>query len=567
MIGKRLQPAASTRRTLAPGEYERELVDRLAAASARRDSVPHDASERRPGSERRRGWGTMAALQSMMLIFALVIPGGAGAEPSPTGATIASDQADYAPGATVTLTGTGWASGEAVQIVVNDTYGATWQRDVTVTATETGTVTDVFDLPTYFVPNYDVTATGPISGSATTTFTDLAIGTYDQCSNDDGDGYAAGDDGCRWTQGNLNANNSTYAEGDATVQRLWLDGLAPGSEHTVTLKYGTTKGGKHAYDYLTTWDYSESWITDADLCQDLDANGNAAGGACTDWGADDTQQILDDPNAAFTAENPDVVQPAGRNFTMRNGDMTAATFPAVVSGTYAGDSETAITITFTVGSDSDACVEKSGTETCSVALWFGAHIALTSEWTSGGATSVPGSPYHVSLEAIDSAAVGERDNQMQAGAIVEPPILHLRKVVINNDGGTATAADFTLTADGTSTNDLTGTSPVDSVGELIADTWALSEISPAGYTASAWVCVGGTQNGSNITLTSGEEATCTITNIDDTPTLKLVKLVTNDDGGSAVANDWDLTATGTSRTFTELTPAAADASFNDVTAG
>src|SRR4026209_2773318 len=65
--------------------------------------------------------------------------------------TIASDQADYPPGATVTLTGAGWASGEAVHIVVNDTIGQTWQRSVNVTASSSGDFTDVFTLPNYFV--------------------------------------------------------------------------------------------------------------------------------------------------------------------------------------------------------------------------------------------------------------------------------------------------------------------------------------------------------------------------------------------------------------------------------
>ena len=58
---------------------------------------------------------------------------------------------------------------------------------------------------------------------------------------------------CRWINGNLQGNNSTYIEGDATVQRLWLKDFVPGSAHTITLQYGTTKGGNHAYDYLTTW--------------------------------------------------------------------------------------------------------------------------------------------------------------------------------------------------------------------------------------------------------------------------------------------------------------------------
>ena len=91
---------------------------------------------------------------------------------------------------------------------------------------------------------YKATGVGSDTGrTADVLFSDLSIGTYDQCSNDDGTGYTAGDTGCRWINGNLQSNNSTYSEGDATVQRLWLTDFAPGSTHSVTLKYGTTKGG------------------------------------------------------------------------------------------------------------------------------------------------------------------------------------------------------------------------------------------------------------------------------------------------------------------------------------
>ena len=60
------------------------------------------------------------------------------------------------------------------------------------------------------------------------------------------------------------ASKSKYNEGDSTVQRLWLTDFAPGTTHTVTLKYGTTKGGKHAYDFLTRWNWSEEWVTEAE---------------------------------------------------------------------------------------------------------------------------------------------------------------------------------------------------------------------------------------------------------------------------------------------------------------
>ena len=47
--------------------------------------------------------------------------------------TIASDYADYAPGATVNLTGANWQGDTDVRIVVNDNVGQTWTRDVIVT--------------------------------------------------------------------------------------------------------------------------------------------------------------------------------------------------------------------------------------------------------------------------------------------------------------------------------------------------------------------------------------------------------------------------------------------------
>ena len=85
---------------------------------------------------------------------------------------IQSDQLDYAPGSTVTLTGGNWQPGESVHILVNDTNGHTWSHVADVTADDQGGLQEVFDLPMSFVSAYDVTATGAVSGPATTTFTD-----------------------------------------------------------------------------------------------------------------------------------------------------------------------------------------------------------------------------------------------------------------------------------------------------------------------------------------------------------------------------------------------------------
>ena len=49
-------------------------------------------------------------------------------------------------------------------------------------------------------------------------------------------------------------------------------------------------------------------------------------------------------------------------------------------------------------------------------------------------------------------------------------------------------------------------------------TYTLSEIGPAGYTASAWSCDGGTQVGATIQVPLGVAVTCTITNTRDVGT-------------------------------------------------
>jgi YDG domain len=86
--------------------------------------------------------------------------------------TIQSDKADYAPGELVTLTGSGWQPGESVNVFVNDEEGQTWSRNVDISADASGNITDQFNLPDWFVATYKVTATGELSGVATTSFTD-----------------------------------------------------------------------------------------------------------------------------------------------------------------------------------------------------------------------------------------------------------------------------------------------------------------------------------------------------------------------------------------------------------
>jgi hypothetical protein len=125
------------------------------------------------------------------------------------------------------------------------------------------------------------------------------------------------------------------------------------------------------------------------------------------------------------------------------------------------------------------------------------------------------------------------------------PVLHLRKTITNDNGGSAAVTDWTLTATGAlgvPTN-LSGTTPVDSGTDFKADTYTLNESGgPSGYDASDWDCEGDAINtGNTITLGLGEEATCIINNDDKPARIIVIKHVVITDGSFVNAQPSDFT--------------------------
>ncbi|WP_433676300.1 hypothetical protein [Microbacterium gorillae] len=171
-----------------------------------------------------------------------------------------------------------------------------------------------------------------------------------------------------------------------------------------------------------------------------------------------------------------------------------------------------------------------------------------SEWSCEGGTVVLGVSVIIANGTDVTCTVTNDD---------VAPRLTLVKEVVNDDGGTAVATDWTLTADGPST--VTGVTGDGAVTDatVIAGTYELTEAGPAGYTAGAWSCVGGTLTGSDVTLAPGDDVTCTIVNDDQPATLTLIKEVSNDDGGEELPTAWTLTATGPTAGVTGVTGDAA----------
>src|SRR5439155_1498902 len=122
------------------------------------------------------------------------------------------------------------------------------------------------------------------------------------------------------------------------------------------------------------------------------------------------------------------------------------------------------------------------------------------------------------------------------------PLLVVTKHVINDNGGTAVASDFTMSV--TATNPSPASFPGNESGTnvtLSAGAYSVSETGPSGYAESDGADCSGT-------IAVGQTKYCTVTNNDQAATLIVIKHVINDNGGTAVASDFTLDSGGTNDT-------------------
>jgi len=130
------------------------------------------------------------------------------------------------------------------------------------------------------------------------------------------------------------------------------------------------------------------------------------------------------------------------------------------------------------------------------------------------------------------------------------PTLKVVKTVTNDNGGQKQISDFVLKIDATQVASGTATA-------VNAGPHTVSEVNPPawGYQASAWG--GDCAADGSITLQPGDNKVCTITNDDIQPTLKVVKTVTNDNGGQKQVSDFVLKIDATEVTSGVANPISA----------
>ncbi len=210
--------------------------------------------------------------------------------------------------------------------------------------------------------------------------------------------------------------------------------------------------------------------------------------------------------------------------------------------------------TLTTGSGSSMVA--SGAQNCNVFWQVGSSATL------GTGSNVLGSIIATASITLNSAAslsgralalngaVTLDNNNVSVSVCAPAPLpakLGLAKTVVNTGGGSATAAQFTLTATGPAV--ITGPAPVTAVNAPVG-VYTLNESNLANYTAGVFSCSGGgTLVGNQLTIAAadaGNTITCSITNTyTPNPTrLGLLKNVVNTGGGTATTGQFTLTASG-----------------------
>jgi len=126
------------------------------------------------------------------------------------------------------------------------------------------------------------------------------------------------------------------------------------------------------------------------------------------------------------------------------------------------------------------------------------------------------------------------------------------KHVVKDNGGSATASQFTMTINGvtaTGGNSFPGAESPGTNKEVTPGSYSVTETGPAGYTATfSSACSG--------TIATGETKTCTVTNDDKPAHLTVIKHVINNNSGKATASQFTMTINGVTATGGNSFPGA-----------
>ena len=343
--------------------------------------------------------------------------------------------------------------------------------------------------------------------------------TLDQCANGGVDGpytpcvgsnisavQVSGTSYKAWQNGDLNGNQAHWAEGEFISYRAILSNLNPGW-NSVQIRWDPTDNGKHAIDYLGSYDATEKTTLTTMPTTSLHANNN---NPCADLvlaGQLDPSYCNSPPKAAASVPvnltSSDFGQGGttmcgltpGNNYphnpqagqidffgpvSASIGESPIFTLNAQNQGGTSGPCYSYATITFF---DSQTTVTNQP-----VVMAWGGHIASSLDWGAGNAAgNINGSPYHMAITQLDNATVGHQDRALAASAIIAPTTL-------------TTQVD-------TASGQLVSPTTVITTGATVYDTSTLagggSALPPTGsvtYSLYSGSCATGSQIGSSSTV-------------------------------------------------------------------
>ena len=308
----------------------------------------------------------------------------------------------------------------------------------------------------------------------------------DQCANNVPRGG-----NCTWQNGDLNGNNSQYAEGLAIPMRLTIDGLQPGVSYQIHLNYDWTAGGHKSYDFLASDDATEQ----VNVC---DAGGGGVPSVCPNLGTPDTQDFPGDPfpsqfqpGLSVTNAIGFAASPQGGGFVAGNERKlklyggTISTITPISQPTHTTSNGTVISSASSLTGNTVADMLVTFTPTASsVLMTWSAHLAQSAYWdvqattpgSPNGADQISGAPWHMRTQGLQTAAGASagnknQDRSIQPSAIIQPPVLDISKTADATTVNAGSTIGYTITVHNT------GAGP--------ADGFALSDPLPGG-TGVSW---------------------------------------------------------------------------------
>ena len=239
------------------------------------------------------------------------------------------------------------------------------------------------------------------------------------------------DDPVEWVTGNANHTKAHYAECMTVPYQLEIIGLSTGVNYCITIGWDIKHNGKHALDFLTSYDregshngfgHDHEEIDPTDLTL-LESENPSVSVFTIPAPSSVGSPVANEPTTTFNA-----MSAAEKYMTIYNGTISDIKY-GVQGDLTASNSASFLEICFSLD---DPNIPSMGDGV--VVFAWGAHIASQDVWGSdNSAVAITGSPYHMFFADCNSCTnitcsspgslfgCGQKDVQLAASAVEDPP--------------------------------------------------------------------------------------------------------------------------------------------------